>query len=151
MVFTSSYNASNYDCIHLTLLLHYIHAIAAQDIILERTDPAEQLPCPGQRVEFQCHTQRFSSLLRWELPNSNVLTFTGGSSDGTVRNTTDNNYSAVLTRKVEDSSPDSEYFKFYSTLLVIRPLNGTSVKCSGAVGLDSYDNSSSILISGKCT
>ena len=48
-------------------------------------------------------------------------------------NTPDDQFSATLTSKMEDEDPDSDALFFTSTLLIIDPVNGSELICSGDV------------------
>ena len=118
---------------------------AGQDIALVRTKPdVQQLPCPQQRVEFQCQIMVPSTGLTWTLPDGATLEFDGASAVGVVINSSDNAYSAALTGKTEDGNIDS--FFFNSTLLVLEPVNGSNLTC----GADAVENATTtVVISGQ--
>ena len=63
------------------------------------------------------------------LPSGVGLGFTGAISVGRVRNSSDDQFSATLTSMMED--PDSDDLFFTSTLLIIDPVNGSELICSG--------------------
>ena len=103
-----------------------------QDISLVRTEPdPQQLPCPQQRIEFQCQVLIPSTTLIWTLPTGVELEFGVLRNVGDVRNTSDNVYSATLTQKTEDNDPNTDRFFFTSTLLVLQPVNGSNLTCKG--------------------
>ena len=103
---------------------------AAQDITLVRTEPdPQQLPCPQQRMEFQCQILVPSSALTWTLPSGVIMEFGVRRNVGDVRNSSV--YSATLTEKTEDDDPNTDRFFFTSTLLVLQPVNGSNLTCKG--------------------
>ena len=91
-----------------------------------------------------------TALLSWILPSGDTLPdFTGGSSVGTVRNSSDDQYSATLTGKMEDDDPNSDNFFFNSTLLVVNSKNGSKLTCFGTVGQDKIQGNVTITHSGE--
>ena len=120
---------------------------AAQDITLLRTEPdPQQLPCPHQRIEFQCQTLVPSSALTWTLPTGVELEFGVLKNVGDVRNSTDGVYSATLTEKREDDDPNTERFFFTSTLKILEPVNGSNLTCEGD---DMMNLDTAVSLSGK--
>ena len=91
----------------------------------------QQLPCPHQRIEFQCQTLVPSSALTWTLPTGVELEFGALRNVGDVRNSSDNVYSTTLTEKTEDDDPNTDRFFFTSILLVLQPVNGSNLTCEG--------------------
>ena len=71
---------------------------AAQGIVLERIEPDPgQLPCPNQRVLYQCQMMVPSSGLTWTLPNvDGTLRFSIRSNEGDVRPTPDGGCTLLL-------------------------------------------------------
>ena len=106
---------------------------AAEDIVIRRTEPdpnSQELPCPHQRVQYECTTLRPVASLTWILPSGDVLNdFTGGSSSGAVRNTLNGQFIATLTSKVEDQDPETDNFFFNATLLILNSTNGSTFEC----------------------
>ena len=97
-----------------------------------RTEPdPQQLPCPQQRIEFQCQVLTPSTTLTWTLPTGVELEFGVLRNVGDVHNTSDNVYSATLTEKTEDDDPNTDRFFFTSTLLVLLAVNGSNLTCKG--------------------
>ena len=125
---------------------------AAQDIVLERIEPDPgQLPCPNQRVMYQCQIMVSSSGLVWTLPNGDgTLMFSILSNEGAVRPTppVDGVYIATLTSKTEDGVPGTDLFFFTSTLLIMETVNETSLTCSGGTGANPVEGSTDIILSG---
>ena len=125
---------------------------AAQDIVLERIEPDPgQLPCPSQRVLYQCRILVQSSTLTWTLPNDDgTLEFDILSNEGDVRPSPpgDGVYTATLTSKTEDDDPDTNRFFFTSTLLILETVNGTSLTCTGGTGANPVENNTDIILSG---
>ena len=98
------------------------HSSAAQDdgVVLVRTEPSDQSPCPGQTGEYECHSEIPVSTLVWTLPTGESLPdFTGGSMNGSRRTASDGVYVATLTSLVPDDDPNSDFFFFTSTLLIM--------------------------------
>ena len=125
---------------------------ATQDIVLERIEPDPgQLPCPSQRVLYQCQVLVQSSTLTWTLPNGDgTLEFDILSNEGDVRPTPpgDGVYTATLTNKTEDDDPDTNRFFFASTLLILETVNDTSLTCSGGTVANPVENNTDIILSG---
>ena len=85
-----------------------------------------------------------STGLTWTLPDGATLEFDGTSAVGDGANSSDNVYNATLTGKTEDGNIDS--FFFTSTLLVLEPVNGSTLTC----GADALENATAtVIISGQ--
>ena len=109
-------------------------------------DPQQQeFPCPHQSIEFRCQVFVSALAIQWTVPNGEPLEFAGTNNIGAVDNSSDNVYSATLTNKTGDSNSNSRFF-FTSTLLVMEPVNGSSLTCVKVTG---SDKSTSIILSGK--
>ena len=125
---------------------------AAQDIVLERIEPDHgQVPCPNQRLIYQCQILVPSSGLIWTLPNGDgTLQFDILSNEGDVRPSFpgDGVYTAILTNMTEDDDPGTNRFFFTSTLLILETVNGTSLTCSGGTLANPVENSTDINLSG---
>ena len=125
---------------------------AAQDIVLERIEPDPgQLPCPDQRVMYQCQILVPSSVLTWTLPNSDgTLEFDILSNVDDVRPPPpgDGVYTAILTSKTEDDDPGTNRFFFTSTLLILETVNETAVTCSGGTGANPVKDNTDLILSG---
>ena len=99
-------------------------------------DPATQeFPCPHQVVQYKCqtliYTNRYTDI---ETASGDTLPdFTGGSSVGRVINSSDDQFSATLTGKMEDDDPDTDLFFFTSTLLILEPINGSNLTCIATI------------------
>ena len=123
---------------------------AAQGIVLERIEPDPgQLPCPNQRVMYQCQILVPSFTLTWTLPNDDgTLEFDITSNEGDVLPSPpdDGVYIATLTSKTDD--PDSSRVFFTSTLLMVETVNGTSLTCGGAAVPAVEDETIGIIFSG---
>ena len=87
--------------------------------------------------------------MTWILPSGVGLGFTGASSVGRVRNSSDDQFSVTLTSKLEDEDPDSDDLFFTSTLLIIDPVNGSTFVCAGVVGGSSTRGNATVLLSGS--
>ena len=110
------------------------------------TSEIQQLPCPQQRIEYKCQITVPTTALTWTPPTGVILEFGVLRIVGDVRNSSDNVYSATLTEKREDNDPNSERFFFTSTLLVLQPVNGSTLTCDGSnVGSEN----TTIIFSGK--
>ena len=128
--------------------------IVAEDIVIRRTEPdpnSQEFPCPHQRVQYECTTLRPVAVMTWILPSGVGLGFTGASPVGRVRNSSDDQFSTTLTRKMEDEDPDSDDFFFTSTLLIIDPVNESDIICSGtAASGNVFKGNTTLVLSGEC-
>ena len=122
----------------------------AQGITLVRIDPDSlQVPCPQQRMEFQCQIMVSSTALTWTLPDGSFLEFDRVSDFGIAINSSDDIYSAILTSRTDDNDPStSTRFFFTSTLVVMQPMNRSTLTCAGGSGADPVEESTSIILSG---
>ena len=104
------------------------------------------MPCPGQKVEYNCQILVISGELSWDIPNTAMdLRFTGGSPNGTVRSSADGNFVAILNSRT-GQDPD---FMFDSTLMIQQVTNfSTNVTCSAGTG-SSISNTTMVVVSGK--
>ena len=128
------------------------HSSAGQDdgVVLVRTEPSDQSPCPGQTVEYECHSEIPVGTLVWALPTGESLPdFTGGSMNGSRRTASDGVYVATLTSLVPDNDPDSDFFFFTSTLLITETVNNSNSTCAVAIGNDVMKQTAVITLSGK--
>ena len=131
-------------------LLHYT---VAEDVVIERLEPdpvTQEFLCPHQIVQYKCQTLIPAVALTWRLPSGDTLPdFTGGSSVGRVRNSSDDQFSATLTGKMEDDDPDTDgFFFFTSTLLILEPINGSILTCIASVGGSLSQGNTTIILSG---
>ena len=129
--------------------------IVAEDIVIRRTEPgpnSQEFPCPHQRIQYECTTLRPVAAQFWDLiPSSVRLSFTGASAVGRVRNSSDDQFSATLTSKMEDEDPESDDLFFTSTLLIIDPVNGSELTCSGTAASGTvFQESTTVVLSGEC-
>ena len=132
-----------------------VNTVSAQedDIILVRTEPdptSQELPCANQRIVYECQQLIPSSELRWSLPNNDPLSF----SDSRNINDTEpsdpsdgDNYIATLTNKIEGEVTDTVFFT--STLMILEPVNGSTVTCTGGTILNVVSNETTIILSGQ--
>ena len=126
--------------------------MAAEFITLERTEPDPQLlPCPNQKIMVQCQIMVPTTSLTWTLPSDDSLEFGVLQNVNDVRNSSDNTYSATLTGKAEDNDPNTDLFLFTSTLLVLDPVNGSTLTCGGAAVGGQVENTTTIKLSGMYT
>ena len=98
-------------------------------------------------MQYKCQTLIPTATLTWRLPSGDTLPdFTGASSVGRVRNSSDDQFSATLTGKMEDDDPDTDRFFFTSTLLILEPINGSGLTCIASVsGSLSQGNTTTVL------
>ena len=124
----------------------------AEDVVIERIEPdpaTQEFPCPHQIVQYKCQTLIPTATLTWRLPSGDTLPdFTGGSSVGAVRNSSDDQFSATLTGKMDDDDPDTDLFFFTSTLLILEPINGSNLTCSASVSESLSQGNTIIVLSG---
>ena len=124
----------------------------AEDVVIERIEPdlaTQEFPCPHQIVKYKCQTLIPTATLIWRLPSGNTLPeFGGGSSVGRVRNSSDDQFSATLTGKMEDNDPYTDCFFFTSTLLILEPINGSSLTCIASVSGSLSQGNTTIFLSG---
>ena len=125
-----------------------ISSLVSEDVVLVRTEPSDQSPCPDQTVEYECQIMTPATSLVWTLPNGERLTEFDGFSD-IGDNRTSGVYTATLTNREEDDNPDTNRFIFTSTLLIIGATNGSVLRCSGTVGLEIVEGDATIILSGK--
>ena len=65
-------------------------------------------------MQYKCQTMIPAVALTWRLPSGDTLPdFTGASSVGRVRNSSDDQFSATLTGKMEDDDPDTSSTQLY--------------------------------------
>ena len=84
------------------------------------------------------------------LPSGVGLGFTGASSVGRVRNSSDDQFSATLTSKMVDENPDSDDLFFTSTLLIIDTVNGSDIICSGVTASGTvFQGNTTVVWSGE--
>ena len=129
----------------------FVVILAAEDIVLQRTEPdpnSQEFPCPHQRVQYECTTLSPVDTITWILPSGVGLGFTGASSVGRVFNSADDQFSATLTSKMEDEDPDSDDLFFTSTLLIIDPVNGSELICSGDVSGAILNGTTTVVVCG---
>ena len=133
-------------------MYHVFHAAGAQYIVITRTvpDPASQeLPCPGQRVEYKCQQMVPSGDLVWILPINESLRFAAGFDDvGATANSSDGNFFANITTKVPDTE-DDRLFLFTSTLMILETVNGMMLSCYGGTTGNVVEDNTVLILSGK--
>ena len=115
-----------------------------------RTEPddPQQLPCPHQRQEFKCQIMIPVLSLAWFLPNGDILEFGALRSVGDTRNSSDGNYTATLTHKIEDGVQVPARYLYTSTLLVLKSENGSNVTCGELDASVEFELSTTVAISG---
>ena len=104
--------------------------------------------CPNRRIEIQCQIIVQTETLRWSIPGGEILSFNIQNTVGDVFSSSDDVYSATLTGKTDNNDPNTDRFFFTSTLLVLQPVNGSTLTCGGAAVGDQVENSTTITISG---
>ena len=122
-------------------------SLVSEDVVLVRTEPSDQSPCPDQTVEYECQIMTPTDNLQWTLPTEETLSYNAAADTGSVETSTDGTYRATLTSIVGD--PNSNRFFFTSTLTITETTNGSVLRCSGAVGGDSVEEDATIILSGK--
>ena len=128
-----------------------LHTVLAQedDIILVRTEPdptSQELPCANKIIVYECQQLIPSSELAWILPNNEVLRFSFRDINDTEPSD-DDNYIATLTNKTEGDLTDT--FLFTSTLMILEPVNGSTVTCIGGTASNPVSNDITIILSGQ--
>ena len=84
------------------------------------------------------------------LPSGVGLGFAGASSVGRDRNSSDDQFSATLTSKMEDEDPDSDDWFITLTLLIIDPVNVSELICSGtAASAAVFQGNTTVVLSGE--
>ena len=139
--------SSDIRIINLSLLVF----VAGQDISLVRTEPddPQQLPCPHQGQEFLCQIMTPVTSLAWTLPSGETLEFGALRNVGDTRNSSEGNYIATLTQKMEDDDPNTDRFSYTSTLLVLEPVNGQNLTCIAVAGSNQPQKRITTATSGK--
>ena len=124
----------------------YIHddstSVVAQEIILEPDPIVQQSLCTNRQVIYECRILVGSTGLTWTLPTSDNLGFSVASQVGNTRSSSDDKFSATLTRKTEDDGTDD--FLLTSTLQIQPPLDGQSLRCAGGTVENPVDVSTTI-------
>ena len=131
------------------------HTVLAQedDIILVRTEPdltSQELPCANQMIVYECQQLISSNDLTWSLPNNEVLRFSllrDINDTEPPEPSDDDNYIATLTNKIEGEVIDT--FLFTSTLMILEPVNGSTVTCTGGTTTNLVSNDTTIILSGQ--
>ena len=100
-------------------------------------------------IKLQCEIMVPTTTLIWALPTGEMLEFGILKDVGFVRTSSDNAYTATLTGKREDNDPDTDRFFFSSTLLILEPVNQTTLTCTGGGGADPVEKSAIITQSGE--
>ena len=91
-----------------------------------------------------------TAILTWTLPDNSFLEFDRVSDFGVAMNSSDNVYSATLTNRTDDNDQSTSTRFFYtSTLLVLQPVNESTLMCAGGSGADPVVNSTTIILSGE--
>ena len=100
-------------------------------------------------MQYKCQTLIPTASLTWRLPSGDTLPEFGGvSSVGRVRNSSDDQFSATLTGKMEDDDPDTDRFFLTSTLLILGPINRSSLTCLASVSGSLSQSNTTIALSG---
>ena len=118
-----------------------------------RTEPdptSQELPCANQIIVYECQQLISSSELAWTLPNNEALRFTVFSRINDTEPpdpSDDDNYIATLTNKTEGDLIAT--FLFTSTLMILEPVNGSTVTCTGGTISNSVSIDITIIFSGR--
>ena len=110
-------------------------------------EPAiQQTPCPGQWVLYECCILTPSTTLIWTLPDSSELEL---NELGDVRKSSDDNYRANLTGKMEINE-NTNSFLLTSTLLILETTNSSTLNCSGGTETNLVIEGVPLTLSGEC-
>ena len=111
-------------------------------------DPASQhLPCANQMIVYECQQLISSESLIWTLPNNEALRFSILRDINDTETSDDDNYIATLTNKSEGEEIDT--FFFTSTLMILEPVNGSTVTCTGGISPNLVNIDITIILSGR--
>ena len=129
-------NASDTEYFRYDWRLFSSHTVSAQedDIILVRTEPdptSQELPCANQIIVYECQQLIPSESLIWILPTNEILRFSILRDINDTRTSNDDNYIATLTNKIDGEVTDT--FFFTSTLMILEPVDGSTVTCIGTI------------------
>ena len=128
------------------------HTVLAQedDIILVRTEPdptSQELPCANKIIVYECQQLIPSFELTWTLPNNEILRFSQSRDINDTETSDDDNYIATLTNKIEGEVLDT--FLFTSTLMILEPVDGSTVTCIGGTTTNVVSIDTTIIFSGR--
>ena len=128
------------------------HTVLAQedDIILVRTEPdptSQELPCANKIIVYECQQLIPSESVIWSLPNNEALRFSLLRDINDTVTSDDDNYIATLTNKIDGEEDDT--FLFTSTLMILEPVNGSTVTCIGGTTTNVVSNDTTIIFSGR--
>ena len=131
--------------------MFYSHTVLAQedDIILVRTEPdptSQELPCANKIIVYECQQLIPSGDLIWSLPNNETLRFSQSRDINDIETSDDDNYIATLTNKTEGDLIDA--FLFTSTLMILEPVDGSTVTCTGGTASNPVSIDNTIVLSG---
>ena len=129
-----------------------VNTVSAQedDIILVRTEPdptSQELPCANQIIVYECQQLKPSSELIWTLPNNEILRFSDSRNINDTEPSDDDNYIATLINKIDGEMTDTVFFT--STLMILEPVNGSTVTCTGGTISNVVSNETTIILSGQ--
>ena len=103
---------------------------------------------PSKTIQFQCRILLPSAALIWDLPTGDSLEFGVLRKVGDICNSSDNIYSATLTGKTEEDE-HTDRFLFTSTLLVLQPVNQSTLTCKGGTVAEPVEQNTTITLSGE--
>ena len=131
--------------------MFYSHTVLAQedDIILVRTEPdptSQELPCANQMIVYECQQLIPSNDLIWTLPNDETLRFSLLRDINDIEPSDDDNYIATLTNKIDGEEIDT--FFCTSTLMILEPVDGSTVTCTGGI-TPQVSNDITMILSGQ--
>ena len=115
-----------------------------------RTEPdptSQELPCANQIIVYECQQLISSSDLIWTLPNNEILRFSQSRDINDIETSDDDNYIATLTNKIDGVVTDT--FLYTSTLMILEPVNGSTVTCTGGTTTNLVSNDTTIIFSGR--
>ena len=144
-------NASDTEYFRYDWRLFSSHTVLAQedDIILVRTEPdptSQELSCADQIIVYECQQLIPSSDLTWTLPNNEILRISQSRDINDIEPSDDDKYIATLTNKIEGEETDT--FLFTSTLMILEPVNVSTVTCTGGT-TPQVSNDITIILSGR--
>ena len=96
---------------------------------------------------YECQQLIPSESLIWTLPNNEILRFSLSRNINDIETSDDDNYIATLTNKIEGNETDTVFFT--STLMILEPVNGSTVTCTGGISPNLVNAETTITFSGQ--
>ena len=113
-----------------------------------KPDPTfQELPCANQIIVYECQQLIPSQSLIWTLPNDETLRFSLLRDINNTEPSDDDNYIATLINKTEGEVTDT--FLFTSTLMILEPVDGSTVTCTGGISPNLVNIDITIILSGR--